>query len=91
MATSKRSLAIDDPRHGTRYAYCYYRCRCDDCTRANRQDYKRQSDDRAKRVTEKREHGKWTTYSNWQCRCDECKEAARIRNAEAYARRKGVA
>jgi len=32
---SKKKLAADDPRHGTRNAYHYYGCRCVPCTAAN--------------------------------------------------------
>lgn len=36
-ARKKRSLAPNDPRHGTFGGYANYNCRCQDCTEAKRQ------------------------------------------------------
>lgn len=54
--------------HGTRCCYGYYRCRCEECTRANRENI------RALKGKTPPTHGV-SGYSNYGCRCDTCKAA----------------
>ena len=80
--------------HGKRQTYVHHKCRCDDCTAANR-EYLRpyRAANRDKIRTSQAEysaelkkskdipHGTRYGYSDFGCRCDECKAAN-----TAYAR-----
>jgi hypothetical protein len=65
--------------HGTLGGYTNHRCRCPECTVANR-DYNAKK--RAS-YAEKREagqmpewrHGTQSGYTNWGCRCESCRNA----------------
>lgn len=74
----------------SRYAYIYYRCRCDDCRAANRAYVLKRTDERARLLREglvSPRHGSVATYSNYKCRCDKC----RIANSRKSAGRRSEA
>lgn len=77
------------PEHGTlaRYLSHRYRCRCEDCRRANRE---RMAELKGR---EPPQHGTYSGYLNYECRCRDCKEAARVhmRAKRAAKRQEGVA
>lgn len=79
--------------HGLRSTYIHYRCRCDDCTEANRVDHKRGNETRAERLAANpslRPHGNAQTYNNWGCRCDDCKAAKALENAKRSRKQFGT-
>jgi hypothetical protein len=61
------------PRHGTasRYRSRRYSCRCEECTRANREK------GNELKGKEPPRHG-YSGYLNYACRCQECKEEYRL-------------
>src|SRR5690606_33278521 len=77
--------------HGTRSYYVKYKCRCEECRKAER-DYRRAYEARKRRerggpvrgrgVT----HGTWSGYSHHGCRCQPCTEAASAYRNEWWAR-----
>lgn len=73
--------------HGSRSRYCAG-CRCEDCTRANR-EYNRENHRKLARERGiKPRVAKHGTYSKYRlgCRCDKCMEAHRLyRRAQNYA------
>ena len=84
----------DGIEHGKRQTYVHHKCRCDDCTAANREylrqyraanrDKIRASKTRYSAKLKKSKdipHGTRYGYSDFGCRCDECKAAN-----TAYAR-----
>lgn len=64
----------EEPPHGTaaRYRSRKYQCRCDECTRANRE---KGAELKGK---EPPNHGTYSGYINYGCRCQECTEAHRL-------------
>lgn len=74
-------------RHGTRYRYVRYRCRCDQCRAANTA-YMRIA---RKRFAQKgpARHGTDNGYRNYACRCDACTKA-HTDNRRTYRRRKAT-
>lgn len=66
-----------DPRHGRRYLYTNYHCRCPLCTEANRVGCAEAKARRAQRTLapDDPRHGDASTYSNWGCRCKPCTDA----------------
>lgn len=75
------------PAHGTfaRYKSRKWRCRCEDCTRANREYVQ------SLKEKEPPEHGTESAYSNYGCRCrgpGSCTEAHRLAERERRAARR---
>ena len=69
---------VDGAPHGTRNGYGYHKCRCDECTAANREAHREQRLKRRGRLSADPaavEHGRPSTYGNWGCRCAECTTA----------------
>ncbi|HSE44887.1 MAG TPA: hypothetical protein VLA89_06120 [Gemmatimonadales bacterium] len=77
-----------EPDHGTieRYRSRKFKCRCDECRRANRERTA------SLKELEAPHHGTYSGYINYGCRCQACKEAHRvtIRARRAAKRRKEV-
>lgn len=72
------ALAYDDPRHGSRNAYTYHKCRCPACTEVSRLAKKTGDAKRRERLVADptlAPHGSTATYRNWGCRCEPCKGA----------------
>jgi hypothetical protein len=60
--------------HGTRHGYVTYRCRCDDCRRANT-EYRREQRATARTAKPREDwHGKLSGYTLHKCRCPECRQ-----------------
>lgn len=74
--------------HGTKHGYLYYRCRCDECTKANAESAARETARRAQEKVPPEIHGKASTYKNWACRCPRCKAAHSTQLKKTRARRK---
>jgi hypothetical protein len=87
------SLAPDDPRHGTRHGYVYFKCRCDLC-RAAQAEYQRKNRadlrERLAEVFDSLPHGVHSTYNNWGCRCEACTAVNSEVCARNYRRRRGL-
>lgn len=64
---------VPEGKHGTRYVYVNYDCRCPDCTEANRVYCKGARQRRSK--MEPPEHGTVSSYRNYVCRCGPCTKA----------------
>lgn len=74
----------DEKWHGTRTGYTYHKCRCEACTKANR-DYQRAATARRKtRTPPDSVHGTTGGYSNWGCRCEACSAVYAEHNAKGY-------
>lgn len=77
---------VEEPQHGTvsRYRSRKYRCRCEDCRRANREK------GRELKGKEPPNHGTYSGYINYECRCQACTEAHRLimRDRRSAKRRK---
>lgn len=81
MTHQTRSLAPDDPRHGTTNAYGNLGCRCEQCREANRvshQDYIERVKAAGRSLGE---HGSSLRYDTG-CRCDICRLAHNRRSRE---------
>lgn len=89
-ARERRERARRNPslikQHGSAVAYSYWLCRCETCTRGNRDRQREQLATRSARAERARrdpslikEHGSVTAYSYWGCRCDECRSANTLR------------
>jgi hypothetical protein len=74
--------------HGTRSHYVRG-CRCDECTKANR-DYQTVRIVQRKKLLASgavtKQHGNINTYNNWGCRCNACTEAQKLRCRAYHAR-----
>lgn len=78
---------VPESKHGTRYAYIYYKCRCDKCRAANTHYLKFARMKRAWRLRQDPTlavHGRRATYINWECRCEPC-TAAHSAGCREYA------
>ena len=82
-----RQLTPDDARHGTAYAYVYYKCRCEPCTQANRDRCAQAQAARLTRPTAEHVHGT-NGYFNYGCRCATCKTAGKEANAQGRKARR---
>lgn len=61
--------------HGERTTYTYWGCRCDPCTKANR-DYQHEVIAALRNCEPPDDaHGRRSTYGNWGCRCEPCTRA----------------
>jgi hypothetical protein len=85
---ARKPLVENDPRHGSRYCYIYFSCRCELCKTANAAEQRRMNDNRVARLSELKTHGTYASYTNWKCRCEPCKAAGKATNDAAAARRK---
>lgn len=74
-------------RHGTRYVYVHYKCRCDECRKANREYGLRAKEQRKLGPMPERLHGTPGGYTNWDCRCDECAASHSVQMRRQYAAR----
>lgn len=77
-----------DPRHGRRYVYVNYHCRCDLCTVANRIGCEEAKERRYARglAPDDPRHGHPSTYTNWGCHCQPC-TTAQTERCKPYQRR----
>ena len=91
------TLPPGDPRHGTRGGYGNHRCRCEACTKANR-DKSREYNHRTGRTRPwdeyvaglpPRTHGIRATYVDG-CRCPACTQAERDYKRDLRARARAV-
>lgn len=79
---------MPDSKHGTRYGYLYYQCRCPKCTKANSHYLKYARMIRSWRLMQDptlAPHGVRSTYINWCCRCAPCTET-HTKACREYAR-----
>jgi hypothetical protein len=77
--------------HGTRYRYIQYKCRCTECTDANRVWHVELRAKLSARLAEnpnRAPHGVTSTYTNYGCRCAPCAAANALRCKEWMAERK---
>jgi len=85
------SIGLKTPRvaqagHGTLYCYSRFKCRCEECRQAAK-------DEHAKRVKRgPKKHGLASSYQNYGCRCTRCRRANRLyrRQRKATQRKKQV-
>ena len=89
-----RPLTDDDPRHGKRYVYVHYGCRCQKCREANSAGCRVAADKREETPFHLIPHGQ-NGYTNYGCRCTECRTAQKAnmarRTPEQVARYKANA
>lgn len=71
-------------KHGSPSGYIYWKCKCDECRKANtKKSHKFRECQVAaatlggngRRYVENAPHGTPGGYTNYGCRCDECREA----------------
>lgn len=67
-------------KHGTHYCYVAFKCRCAECTEANRRACWEMKQARLHRPVPAHLHGTVNAYSNYNCRCPACKTAQSERN-----------
>ena len=79
----RRGLPIPkpEPRHGTRYYYMKYECRCELCKEAVR------AHTASLKGQEPPQHGTHSAYHNYACRCAPCKAAGRDLRRQQKIRR----
>lgn len=75
-------------KHGTRYGYAYYGCKCEACRKAN-SDYSG-TYRRTEHPNHIPRHGTTSEYANHGCRCRDCKTEWARSCREYQWRRKGV-
>lgn len=79
---------MPESKHGTRYGYAYYGCKCEPCREANAdhsETYRK-----TEHPNHIPRHGTTSEYANYNCRCRDCKTVwARVCKEQRW-RRNGV-